>query len=360
MMKTLFGAALAGAIAFSATANAQETINLTVASSHPTVVPWVGMIKTHFMAETDRILAESGNYEIEWQEAFGGQLYGANATLSSVQDGITDIGWVFSYLEAARMPLSQVTAYTPFSTSNPVLQLDTMRELYETFPAFRDEWEQYDIVLLGMTGSDNYDVYTKEPIFSLDDLQGLKLSAPGALGNWLRGIGANAVDGALTTFYTDIQTGVSDGVITLALGALAAKLHEVAPYISRVQIGTVYSGGVAINADVWETLPAEVQDAMLEAGDFYSKAHGQDLVDRQEMALHKMIELGADQDPPVTVSEIPASERQKWVDNLPDLAGEWAAQTDERGIPGSEFLSAYMNGLRERGEEPARAWDKAE
>jgi TRAP-type transport system periplasmic protein len=359
-MKTLIAAALAGAIAFSATANAQETINLTVASSHPTVVPWVGMIKTHFMAETDRILAQSGNYKVEWQEAFGGQLYGANATLSSVEDGITDIGWVFSYLEAARMPLSQVTAYTPFTTSNPVVQLNTMRELYETVPAFRQEWEQYNIVLLGMTGSDNYDVYTKRPISSLDDLQGLKLSAPGALGNWLRGVGANAVDGALTTFYTDIQTGVSDGVLTLALGALAAKLYEVAPYISRVQIGTVFSGGVAINADVWETLPAEVQNAMIEAGDFYSKAHGQDLVDRQEMAMNKMIELGAGQSPPVTVSDLPASDRQKWVDTLPDLAGEWAAQTDERGIPGSEFLAAYMNELRERGEKPARAWDKAE
>jgi TRAP-type transport system periplasmic protein len=360
MMKTLIGAALAGAMAFSATANAQETINLTVASSHPLVVPWVGMIKTHFMAETDRILAESGNYQIEWQEAFGGQLYGALATLSSVEDGITDIGWVFSYLEAARMPLSQVTAYTPFSTSNPVLQLETMRELYETVPAFREEWEQYNIVLLGMTGSDNYDVYTKQPISSLDDLQGMKLSAPGALGNWLRGTGANAVDGALTTFYTDIQTGVSDGVLTLALGAVAAKLYEVAPYISRVQIGTVFSGGVAINADSWEALPAEVQEAMLKAGDYYSKAHGQDLVDRQEMAMNRMIEIGADQTPPVTVTDMPAADRQKWVETLPDLAGEWAAQTDERGIPGSEFLQAYMKGLRDRGEEPARAWDEAE
>ena len=37
--------------------SAQETINLTVASSHPTVVPWVGMIKSHFMAKTEEILA---------------------------------------------------------------------------------------------------------------------------------------------------------------------------------------------------------------------------------------------------------------------------------------------------------------
>jgi TRAP-type C4-dicarboxylate transport system substrate-binding protein len=235
-----------------------------------------------------------------------------------------------------------------------------MEELMETNEAFREEWEQHNLKVVGLTATDLYDIYTKEPISGIDDIDGMKISAPGVLGNWLRGTGANAVDGALTTFYTDIQTGVSDGVLTLALGAIAAKLHEVAPYISRVQIGTVFSGGVAINADTWESLPAEVQKAMLEAGDFYSKAHGQDLVDRQEMAMNKMIELGADQDPPVTVTEMPAAERQKWVEILPDLAGEWAAQTDERGIPASEFLEAYMSGLRERGQEPARAWDKAE
>ena len=82
-MKIIYGAALASLLTLPV--QAQETINLKVASSHPTVVPWVGMIKTHFMARTDEILAETGNYKIEWNEAFGGQLYKANATLSSVE-----------------------------------------------------------------------------------------------------------------------------------------------------------------------------------------------------------------------------------------------------------------------------------
>ena len=41
-MKHVYGALLAGAMALPV--QAQETISLTVASSHPTVVPWVGMI----------------------------------------------------------------------------------------------------------------------------------------------------------------------------------------------------------------------------------------------------------------------------------------------------------------------------
>ncbi|MDQ0314440.1 C4-dicarboxylate TRAP transporter substrate-binding protein [Amorphus orientalis] len=357
-MKPIFALLVAGATALPMSASAQETINLTVASSHPLVVPWVGMIKSHFMARTDEILAETGNYEIQWNEAFGGQLYKANATLTSVEEGITDIGWVFSFLEPAKLPLSQASSYAPFATANPPVQLEVMQELFETNEAFREEWEQYNLKVLGFTGTDMYDIYTKEPLEGIDDINGMKLSAPGVLGNWLRGTGANAVDGALTTYYTDIQTGVSDGTLSLALGILPTKVYEVAPYINRFDAGVAFSGAVAINRDVWDSLPEEVQNAMVEAGEYYTEAHGKDLLERHEFALNKMVELGADQDPPVQIIEMPQEERAKWVNMLPDIAGEWAEGLEAQGVPAEAFLAAYMDGLRERGEEPVRDWDK--
>lgn len=354
--KYFAGLLCASAIALPTASFAQETVKLTVASSHPTVIPWIGMIQTHFMVETDRILAKTGKFKIQWQEAFGGQLYKANATLTSVEEGITDIGWVFSYLEAAKMPLSQITAYTPFSTNNVPAQLDTIHGLFESFPAFKKEWEQYNLKFLGATGSDSYDLYTKKPITKLSDLDGMKLSAPGPLGTWLRGVNANAVDGALTTFYTDIQTGVSDGTLSLALGVLPTKIYEVAPYITRANTGVVFSGGLAINRDTWDDLDVEVQYALLAAGEFYSKAHAEDLMTRHEFALNKIVELGAGQNPPVTLTVMPADQRQGWVVGLPDLAGEWKKDVEARGLPGGEFLQAYMDGLRAHGEKPARDW----
>lgn len=355
-MRILFGLFTAGMIALPSAASAQETISLTIASSHPTVIPWVGMMKTHFMARTDEILAQKGDYKIEWNEAFGGQLYKANATLTSVEQGITDIGWVFSFLEPAKLPLSQASSYAPFATVNPSLQLDVMQDLLEKNDAFREEWEQYNLKVLGLTGTDMYDIYTKKPLQGIDDINGMKLSAPGVLGTWLRGTGANAVDGSLTSFYTDIQTGISDGVLSLALGALPAKLYEVAPYINRFDAGVAFSGAVAINRDSWDGLPEEVQNAMIEAGKYYTEAHGKDLLERHEIAMNKMVELGATQSPPVQIIKMSDEQRQAWVDKLPDIAGEWAADLDAKGLPASEFLKAYMQGLRDRGETPMRNW----
>ncbi|MBP1845773.1 TRAP-type C4-dicarboxylate transport system substrate-binding protein [Rhizobium petrolearium] len=357
-MRILFGLVTAGMIALPGALAAQETINLTIASSHPTVIPWVGMMKTHFMAKADELLAKTGNYKIEWNEAFGGQLYKANATLTSVEEGITDIGWVFSFLEPSKLPLSQASSYAPFATVNPPFQLEVMEDLMESNEALRHEWEQYNLKVLGLTSTDMYDIYTKTPLKGIDDVKGIKLSAPGVLGTWLRGTGANAVDGSLTSFYTDIQTGISDGVLSLALGALPAKLYEVAPYINRFDVGVAFSGAVAINKDSWDGLPEEVQTAMIEAGKYYTVAHGKDLLERHEAALNKMVELGTSQNPPVEIIKMSDEQRQAWVDKLPDIAGDWAADLEGKGLPAKAFLKAYMDGLRTKGEKPMRNWDE--
>jgi TRAP-type C4-dicarboxylate transport system substrate-binding protein len=350
---------MASAMAIPGATWAQETIDLTIASSHPTAIPWVGMMQTRFMAETDRLLAETGNYQIAWNEAFGGTLYKANATLSSVEQGVTDVGWVFSLLEGAELPLSQVSSYAPFATNNPPVQLAVMQELIDTIPELKAEWENHNLVVLGLTGTDSYDLYAKKPITSLADLNGMKISAPGVLGTWLSGTGANPVDGALTSFYTDIQTGVSDGVLSLALGVFPAKIYEVAPYITKVQMGTAFSGAIAVNKDSWDALPEEVQVAMRKAGAYYTEAHGKDLLERPVTVTQLILEAGAGQNPPVTLAELPQDQREAWVNVLPDLAGTWAKDLDAKGLPGSTVMNAYMAGLKARGETPVRDW-KAE
>jgi TRAP-type transport system periplasmic protein len=188
-------------------AHADQTIKLTIAASHPTTVPWVGLLNTLFVPEvTKRVTALNKGYKIEWREAYGGQLYKINATLSSVSQGITDIGWVFHNLEPARLPLQQFGTVAPFTTDDVSVILDVANELNATLPALKKEWERNNAVYLGGTAVDTYHLFTKQPVKAYSDLNGRKLSAPGAVGLWLRGSGAVAVDGALTTYYTDMQS----------------------------------------------------------------------------------------------------------------------------------------------------------
>lgn len=362
MMKRQFlTAALAVALAspgFSA-AQAQQTFKLTIASSHPTTLPWVGLMSTLFVPEvTKRAAALNKGYQITWREAYGGQLYKANATLSSVGEGITDIGWVFATLEGSKLPLNQVSASAPFASNNVPVILEVMNNLNEINDGLKKEWDRHNQVFLGATGVDTYDLFTKFPVKSLDDLKGRKLSAPGVLGAWLRGTGSTPVDGALTTYYTDIQTGVSEGGISIATGIAPAKIYEVAPYITKVDAGAIYIGGLTINKDTWSKLPPDLQRVMKDVGKEYSNALGAELMKRHDAAIKTMIDQGAKQNPPVTLVTLPAADRARWVTGMPNLAQEWAKANDAKGLPATALLAAYMDGLRKRGEKPARDWDK--
>jgi TRAP-type transport system periplasmic protein len=350
--------ALAATCWLAVPAQAQQTFKLTIASSHPTTLPWVGLMSTLFVPEVNkRVAALNKGYKIEWREAYGGQLYKMNATLSSVEQGVTDIGWVFHNLEAAKMPLSQFGTVTPFTTDDVRIILEVANEMNEKVPALKKEWEKNNMVFLGATGVDTYHLFTKTPVASYGDLKGRKISAPGSIGLWLKGSGAVAVDGSLTSYYTDIQSGVSEGTLSISTGILPNKIYEVAPYITTVNIGALYIGGMAMNKDSFEKMPPEIQAILRDVGKEYSKALGTTLMQRYEGALKTMGEVGAKQTPAVRIGNMSAGEREKWVKTMPNLAAEWAKANAAKG-PAKEIVKTYMDALRKRGVKPARNWDQ--
>ncbi len=358
--RTFVATALAGALmaAGHSAAQAEQTFKLTIASSHPTTLPWVGLMSTLFVPEVNkRVTALNKGYKIEWREAYGGQLYKMNATLTSVGSGIADIGWVFANLESAKMPLAQFATVTPFVTDDVRTVLEVVNEMNEKVPALKAEWNRNNLVFLGASGVDTYHLFTKTPISTYADLNGKKISAPGAVGTWLRGSGAVAVDGSLTSYYTDIQTGVSEGTISISTGILPNKIYEVAPYVTTVDIGALYNGGMAMNKDSFGALPPEVQKIVKDVGLEYSKALGSTLMQRYEAALKSIETQGASQSVPVKVAPLAPGEREKWATTMPNIAADWVKINASRG-PAAQIVQTYMQELRKRGAKPLRDWDK--
>lgn len=336
----------------------QEVIELTIGASHPPAVAWVGQITETFIPEVNRILAEEGKYSVSFNEMYGGTLYKVNETLTAISEGIADVGWVFSLVEGSRLPLTQITGYLPGVTSDPVLLMDVFNELNETVPAYKEEWDRQNVVFLSATSADGHQLFTKSPISGLADLDGMKISAPGSVGTWMGGTGSIPVDGAATTFYTDAATGLTEGANTTLSVANSIKYLEVAPYITKVDLGSTFFGGLIVNKDVWEGLPEEVQNAFREAGRTYSKAVGEDVNGRVAKIWADLEANGASRTPPVVISEMSAEDRQKWFAGLPNLAQQWVDATEAQGLPAREVLKAYMDAARAAGAQPVRAWDE--
>lgn len=331
----------------------ETTIKLTVASSQPTTLAWVGAMHTLVVPELDKRLAARGSaYSIRWTEAYGGSLYKYGETLEGIQVGLTDMGWVGTLWELSKLPLQNVTFYAPFASDDFRLVVDVINEMHRTVPAMTDAWTAQNVKFLGASALDTYHLMTTFPVDSIDDLRGRKILAPGPSAAWLEGTGAVAVDGSLTTYYQQIQTGVADGVITILTGAAPNRLHEVAPYITLAGIGSQVTGALAINLDTWNRLPEEVRVELEQLGREYSSAVADDIAKRYDASIARMRSEGA------TVTEFPLDEKQKWLAAMPDIATPWIEATERRGQPAGAALRAYMSALRERGARPLRAWDR--
>jgi len=338
-------AVLMGSAAF-----AQQSITVNIGSSHPEANIWVYAMKNTFQPEVNRILEANGNeYQVNWVENYAGTLYKFTDTREAVMDGIVDVGMVGTVWEGANMPLQNVTYFTPFATSDHKMIIEIFDELSETLPELRDSWAKNGMVHLSSLITDSYDIYANFPVSSMADLQNRKLNAPGTSANWLQGTGATPVDGALTTYYTNIQTGVTEGALSFASGILPTRVYEVAPELTRVGIGSMYFGGIAANKDFFEGLPEPVQAAFREAAKATSKAHGDYVQQLADRAMTEMQAAG------LKVTELPADQKAAWVENLPNIIEPWLEQT---GDAGKTVLKAYFAALRERGAEPLRAWDE--
>lgn len=331
-----------------------ETIRLTIASSHTTGLPWVGVMSTLVVPETNRRLEAMGSeHRIRWTETYGGALYKYSNTLEAVEIGLTDMGWVGTLWELSKMPLQTVTYYAPFVTDDYHMIYEIMNDLHANVPAVRDAWAEQNQRYLGGSALDTYHLMTNFPVDSMDDLRGRKILAPGPSAAWLEGTGAVPVEGGLTTYYTQIQTGVADGVLTILTGAPPYRLHEVAPYITLVGLGAQLTGAMSINLDTWNSLPEDVRGVLAELGDEYSKGVADELDARYARGLESMQAEGA------TVTALPAEEKIKWLNGLPDIAGRWVEATEARGIPAGEVLQIFMDAVRARGGQPLRDWDRS-
>ena len=332
-------------------ARGANKIKLTIASSHPTAVPWVGTMQKHVVPETNkRLKAMGSDIEVRWTESYGGALYKYDKTLEAVEQGITDVGWVGTLWEESKMPLQNVTYYLPFVTDDMPGALRVMNEMHAEVSALTDAWSKQKQVFLGASGIETYHIISKDPVNSIADLKGKKFAAAGAVANWLKNTGAVGVNQGLPGFYNLIKTGVVDGAVISNTGTFPFKLYEVAPYINKVSLGCQVTGALTINRRKWNRLPKELQKVLADLGKEYSKIHGDMLLGLAAKFDGLMKAKGA------TINQMSEGVRTEWANALPDIAGDWRKFNGNKGLPAKEVMALFLDKIKAEGAKPLRDW----
>lgn len=353
-MKTLKNLSLA--IACSAllvsVSHATETIKAVVIDGYPAKAMWVKEFSGFFIPEVDKRLAESGNYKMDWQESYGGSIVKPKGVLEGVKLGLGDIGIVTTIFHNSKLPSQAISAVTPFIAADSRAVAKAVDEIAKEFPAMQAEFKKQNQVYLA-TGVvlDTYQVFSREPITSIKDIEGSKVAGAGMNMRYLEGIqGAVGVRGGLTDFYSMLQTGLVDAAMLWPEAAKTFKIAEVAPHMLRADLGAVNSKTVTVNADFWKKLPDEVKGVLEDVAVAYRDHVASVAMDRAAASREAYIAQGG------TVTDASAEERKAWADAMPNIAAEWAKQLDEKGQPGSDMLKAYMKKLGDAGFTPIRDW----
>jgi len=333
-------------------AAAAETIRATVIDGYPAKAMWVQQFSDFFIPEVDRRLAEAGDYEMDWQESYGGAIVKPKGVLEGIELGLGDIGIVTTIFHSSKLPSQALAAVTPFVAPDARAVARAVDEIAREFPTMQKEFERQNQVYLA-TGVvlDSYQMFGREPLAVLADIQGSKVAGAGMNMRYLEGIdGAVGVRGGLTDFYGMLQTGLVDNAMLWPEAAGTFKIADVAPHMLQTDFGAVNSKTVTVNADYWKKLPEEVRAVLEEVAVAYRDRLADVAMERAAESRDAYVAAGGE------IVVMDEAERAEWAERMPNIAVEWAANLDAAGEPGSEMLRSYLAKLADAGFEPVRDW----
>ena len=344
---------LAGIPATSLQAKEAEVIPLIAIDSYAPTALWTLVFIEYFIPEVDRRLAETGNYKIKWNKAFGGSIAKTRGVLDALQYDLADIGIVTTPYHADKVPFYNLPYVTPLVTADIGLVGRTMSELVERYPELAQAWADYRQVYLTTAGQiDTYQVLTNYRVDSLEDFRGRKIAGVGPNLRFLTGLDASPVNSGISDWYNNLATGLVDGIIGWAEGSIAYRLYEVAPYLIDVRLGAVTSKVVNVNERTWARLPDEVRSVLQETAADYRDELAREADRRSAISTIEFEKRGGE------IITLDDEERRKWAFGMPNIAKEWADAMEDRGLPGHAILGDYMDIMRENDQPIVRHWDR--
>ena len=131
--------------------------------------------------------------------------------------------------------------------------------------------------------------FTVNEISGMEDLAGMKLrvSNDPVMNGLVESLGANPTVVAFNELYSALQTGVVDGAEQPIANYKSNAYPEVAPYmiLDGHTLGAVQ---VIITDDAWDSLTAEQQNILIEAGDYASQFNRQISEDAENEVLEQL------------------------------------------------------------------------
>ena len=238
-----------------------ESIKLQHACINRTLL-WCKLIEAYLIPN----LTERTNGQVEMSVSSFPELGLAGTdTMSLVRDGTLGAVEIYGGYVGGEYPAVEVQYLWGLWPSHEV-HYTVQTKIFDDIDKIIDDATGAKVWSRNWIPGDDQMFFSKKALRTLEDFDGLKTrSHSAALSDWINGMGAEAQFVAFAEVYSALERGILDAGVTGASPGYAQRWYEVTEFMN----GGLYSFNSTtnvINEGVWNEIPADLQQIILEEG----------------------------------------------------------------------------------------------
>ena len=250
----------------------------------------------------------------------------------AVKAGAIDIALDPGPYYIGRFPLSEATQLPFLGATSCWAASRAWMDLYREFPELRKEYADTHFLWLFSQGPGQ--IFSKEPVRTMEDMKGRIFRAPGGIGEIVKALGGSPVSMSAGESYLALSKGTVDATIFDAEAIKVFKLSDVTKYVTVADL-YVMCFWVVMNKDKYNSLPKDIQKVIDEA----SGIAGADLVGKAWNTADKAgFEWGLKKG--MKAIYLTPEETARWKKQCAPVTEEWIKKTEAKGLPGGKFVEA--------------------
>ena len=281
-----------------------------------------------------KVLEKMSNGKIKVNDTWSKTIHGAKDGRKAIRTGLTDYAPCFPAYNAKDYDLLHGLGL-PFLFNNTHEATAISEALYVKY--LKKNFERFPGVKLARASQTaSYHLYTKKPVYKLEEVKGLKVRAGGGPhAKIIAALGAVPISMPAADAYTAVQRGTLDAYHINDAVAPIFKVHEVTDYrpgngfnffpVFYCTSGSFYnklSADLKIVYNNWSR-----QYAQIEAQGFYEI--------NAAKAITKMTASGAIK----KLIELPPKEMARWRAAVEPVTQKWIVDMEKKGLPGKQFIA---------------------
>lgn len=263
----------------------------------------------------------------------GEALLGAREIYDGVATGVADIGTTCPAYTPGMFPLTAAFELPGFNNDNALVASMTVNEGIKRIrdELGIDEYEDVKVLFFWATGPG--DILSREPIRTLNDMEGKTLRTVGGVVPAVESLGGTPVSMPMSESYLALDQRIVEGIVAPTDVLRGFRLAEVVNYITETPFLYNVVFMKIMNRDTWNSLPPDIQQIFNELNEEFAVSYGKL---REDYRLEGL-QFGVEE---YGLEVISLSEEQDaiWRERIAPQAESWIEQMKSSGLPGKEVL----------------------